>query len=190
MEKTTQASDRKIKNKATKWARIIHRDIGFLMVGVCLVYAISGILLNHMNGKDPAFHTIEATIQLTPNLNRDELMVAWNDKTGVPTLRKVLPLDEGHLRLMLEGGIGVYNIKRGIVDYEKYTKREFVYWINKLHYNKVKGWSIMGDFFAASLIFFAISGLVIVRGKNGIAGRGKWYLLVGILIPIIYVLLA
>jgi hypothetical protein len=30
-------------NKLTRWARVIHRDLGFLMVGVCLVY---GILLD------------------------------------------------------------------------------------------------------------------------------------------------
>ncbi|MBK5720973.1 PepSY-associated TM helix domain-containing protein [Dysgonomonas sp. Marseille-P4677] len=190
MDKITQPSKSRIRNKITKWARIIHRDLGFLMVGVCLVYAISGILLNHMNGKDPAFHTEEVTIQLSSGLNKEDLMVAWNDKKGLPVLRKVLPLDDEHLRLMLEGGVGVYNMDTGTIDYEKYTKREFVYWINKLHYNKVKGWSIMGDFFAASLIFFALSGLVMVRGKNGIMERGKWYLIVGLLIPVVYVIVA
>ena len=48
----------------------------------------------------------------------------------------------------------------------------------------------MGDFFAFSLVFFAISGLFMIKGKNGIAGRGKWYLLIGILIPIIYMILS
>lgn len=183
-------SNKKVKNKITKWARIIHRDLGFLMVGVCLVYAISGILLNHMDGKDPAFKTEEATIELASDLNREELAIAWNDRQNLPSLRKILSIDEDHLRLMLDGGVGVYNIKQGTVDYERHTKREFVYWINKLHYNKVKGWSIMGDFFAGSLIFFAISGLVMVRGKKGIAGRGKWYLIIGLLVPVIYVILA
>ncbi|MFV0312353.1 MAG: PepSY-associated TM helix domain-containing protein [Dysgonomonas sp.] len=190
MGKTMTPSDPKIKNKITKWARIIHRNLGFLMVGVCLVYAISGILLNHMDGKDPAFRTEEATIQLTTDLTREELAVAWDDKKDLPPLRKILPIDEEHLRLMLDGGVGVYNIKKGTIDYETYKKREFVYWINKLHYNKIKGWSIMGDFFAVSLIFFALSGLVMVRGKKGIAGRGKWYLILGLLIPVIYVILA
>jgi hypothetical protein len=48
----------------------------------------------------------------------------------------------------------------------------------------------MADFFAASLIFFAVSGLLIVRGKQGVSGRGKWFLLLGLLIPVVYVLLA
>lgn len=174
----------------SKWGRIIHRDLGFLMVGVCLIYAISGILLNHMDGKDPAFKTEEISLQFDPGLNKDELMVSWNDKKDLPELRKVMTIDEDNIRVMLDGGVGVYSRVDGKLDYEKYTKREFVYWINKLHYNKVKGWSVMADFFAASLIFFAVSGLVIVKGKKGVAGRGKWYLILGLLIPVVYVILS
>lgn len=174
----------------TRWARTIHRDLGFLMVGICFVYAISGILLNHMDGKDPAFRTEEKSLQFESGLTKDELLIRWNDTKNLPPIRKIMHIDEDHSRLLLEGGIGVYNSPTGKVDYEKHSKRQFVYWINKLHYNKVKGWSVMADIFAASLIFFAVSGLVIVKGKNGIGGRGKWYLLVGLLIPIIYIIVS
>ena len=55
----------KWRNKSLSyWFRVLHRDLGYLMVGVCLIYAVSGILLNHMNGKDPAFRTTEAAVQL------------------------------------------------------------------------------------------------------------------------------
>lgn len=185
-----KSSESNLKHKAIRWTRAIHRDLGYLMVGVCLVYAISGILLNHMNGKDPAFHTVEATVQLPAQLSAEELQTSWNSRQDLPGLRKVMAVDDEHLRLLLEGGIGVYSKVKGTVDYEKYTKRQFVYWINKLHYNNVKGWSVMGDLFAGSLIFFALSGLVLVRGKKGIAGRGKWYLAAGLLIPVVYVWLA
>ncbi|MDD4514680.1 PepSY-associated TM helix domain-containing protein [Massilibacteroides sp.] len=177
-------------NKVSKWLRILHRDLGFLMVGVCLVYAVSGILLNHMNGKDPAFKTIEAEIQAPAGLSNEELTQFWADRQDVPRLKRILPIDETFSRLMLVGGIGVYNSKTGAIDYEQHKKNALIYWINKLHYNQVKGWSIMADFFAVSLIFFAISGLFIVKGKKGLAGSGKWYLLIGLLIPILYVALA
>ena len=179
------------KNKPlTWWLRVIHRDLGFLMVGICLVYGISGMLLNHMNGKDPAFRTEEKQVQLPVSLSQQELMLTWNDRKDLPGLKKVLPVDDHHQRLMLEGGIGVYNSATGDVDYELHTKRQLVYWINKLHYNRLKGWSVMGDLFAVSLIFFALSGLFMVKGKKGIGGRGKWYLIVGICIPVAYILLA
>lgn len=176
------------RTKTSRWMRIIHRDLGFLMVGVCFVYGISGFLLNHMNGKDPAFDSKEESLTMEKGLTNEELSVVWADRK-LPELKKVVPIDETHTRLLLQGGIGVYNSATGIVDYEIHKKNEFVYWINKLHYNKVKGWSIMADIFAFSLLFFAISGLVIVKGKKGIGGSGKWYLIAGLLIPALYILL-
>lgn len=193
MAKVLMSLNKTNNSKARKsykyWLRVIHRDLGFLMVGVCLIYAISGILLNHMNGKDPAYKVESYSFDFGKNLTTDDVRVLWNDKKEMPKLNKVVPIDATHYRLLFSGGTGIYDTKIGSVDYEKYEKREFVYWINKLHYNKVKGWSFMGDFFAISLIFFAISGLVIVSKKNGIMGRGKYFLLVGLFIPILYIAL-
>jgi hypothetical protein len=91
---------------------------------------------------------------------------------------------------MLVGGVGVYNSKTGQIDYEMHKRNALIFWINKLHYNQVKGWSVMADLFAVSLIFFALSGLFIVKGKKGLTGSGKWYLIAGVLIPVLYVMLA
>ncbi len=176
------------KHSALRILRTVHRDLGYLMVGVSIVYGISGILLNHMNGKDPAYKTEIKSVQLEPQLNKDELSIRWKDHGDLPPIKKVLPIDQDHSRLMLDGGVGVYSIKTGLVDYEKFTQRKFVYWINRLHYNKVSGWHFMADFFAVSLLFFAISGLFMVKGKKGITGKGKWYLLAGLAIPVAYIL--
>jgi hypothetical protein len=175
--------------KITYWLRVIHRDLGFLVVGISLVYGISGILLNHMNGKDPAFRTEEGSLHLSPGLTREKLEETWNVRENLPALKKILRIDEAHFRLMLDGGVGVYNSVDGRLDYEKHRKKAFIYWIDRLHYNKVNYWSPVADFFAASLIFLALSGLFISKGKHGIAGSGKWYLLAGLLVPIVYILL-
>lgn len=174
----------------TRLLRVVHRDLGFLMVGVCLVYGISGMFLNHMNGKDPAFKTVEAQVELPTGMDVEELTGYWRDHSELPALKRVMSVDEHHHRVMLEGGIGVYNRSTGFTEYEMHTKRQLIYWVNKLHYNKVKGWSIMGDIFAVSLIFFALSGLLMVKGRNGIKGRGKWYLILGVLIPVIYIIIS
>lgn len=174
----------------TYWLRVIHRDLGFLMIGLCLVYGISGIMLNHMNGKDPAFHTEQQTVTLNAGLDAASLAQAWASDSSLPALKRVFQADGDNLRLIFEGGVGIYNIKTGNVDYERYTRRPFIYWVNRLHFNRLHGWSYAGDFFAVSLIFFAISGMLMVKGKNGLRGRGKWYLLVGILIPILYIIFA
>ena len=181
----------KLLNKSlTYWLRVVHRDLGYLMAGVCIIYATSGFLLNHMGGKDQAFKTVEATIPFEKNLDLASFETAWNAQADLPVLKKVMPVDDGHFRLMLEGGVGVYSTAEGVVDYETHKKRPVIYWFNRMHYNRIQGWNVMGDFFAFSLAFFAISGLFLVKGKNGLTGRGKWLLLIGILIPLAYVLLA
>jgi hypothetical protein len=175
--------------KFTRLLRIVHRDLGFAVVGVSLIYGISGIYLNHLDGKDPAYRTEERSLQLSVGLDEKQLSDVWNADAELPPLKRVFRIDEDHFRLMLDGGVAVYSSADGRADYERHTRREFVYWINRLHYNKVKGWSPVADFFAGSVLFLAVSGMFIVRGKSGLAGRGKWYLLAGLLVPVLYVLL-
>ena len=172
--------------KLTRILRVIHRDLGFLVVGITLVYAISGILLNHMDGKNPAFRTEKKTIQLPANLTDTELADVWKTDKELPPLKTIRSIDENQSRVFLEGGVGIYNASNGSFDYERKEKRALIYWINRLHYSKVKGWSPVADIFAGSLIALAITGLFMVKGKRGIAGSGKWYLLIGLLIPVIF----
>lgn len=175
-------------NRAVRWLRVVHRDLGYLMVGICLVYGISGMMLNHMNGRDPAYKSTYRAVELPAGLDDGALAEAWRGTEGLPVLKNTMPIDERHTRLMLDGGLGVYDSDTGTVDYELHRKRQLIYWVNKLHYNRINGWSIMADLFAVSLIFFALSGIFMLKGKNGLAGRGKWFLLAGLLIPVCYVL--
>ena len=172
--------------KITRLLRVIHRDLGYFLVGITLIYAISGILLNHLGSRDPAFKTEAQTVQLTANLSDTDLLTACQADSKLPVPEKILPINDSQWRLLFKGGIGVYDASTGTLSYELHKKRVLVYWINRLHYNKVKDWTPVADFFAGSLILLAISGLFIVKGKRGLSGSGKWYLIIGILIPILY----
>lgn len=178
-----------ISPKVRKWIRILHRDIGFVMVGLSLVYGISGILLNHMNGKDPSYKVKDISLTFAPGLTPGEFTQTWQSEPDRPKLNNIGEA-AGKYRLMLQGGIGEYDPQTGLVQYQTSRKKPVAYWVNRLHYNRVKGWSPMADIFAGSLIFLAISGLFMVKGKHGIAKRGKWYLLIGLLIPIFYIIFA
>lgn len=175
-------------NRVIKWLRVIHRDLGFLMVGVSIIYGVSGFIVNNMKDTDPAFKTIQESLVIEQNLMHSELPAHF-EECGLPTIKRVAQIDEEHSRVMLEGGVGVYNSATGELVYEQHKKRPVVYWFNRLHYNRVKGWNFMGNLFAVSLVFFALSGVFMVRGKVGVMGRGKWYLIIGLLIPLLYVLL-
>ena len=168
----------------------MHRDLGYLLTGFCLIYAISGFLLNHMDGNDPAYKTTNKQVVLNPGLSKSALMETWETNHNLPPLKRILNANEGFYRVLLDGGIGIYNINSGEVDYEIHQQRKLVYYLNKFHYNKVKGWTPIADFFAFSLIFLALSGLFIIAGKKGLTGRGKWLLLAGIAIPLLFVWLS
>lgn len=172
-----------------KWIRILHRDIGFVMVGLSLVYGISGILLNHMDHKDPSYKVENKSLTFTKGLTTEEFTQEWQAEPDRPGLNNIGET-AGKYRLMLQGGIGEYDPQTGVVQYQTSKRKPIAYWVNRLHYNRVKGWSLMADIFAGSLIFLAISGLFMVKGKHGITKKGKWYLIIGLLIPILYILLA
>ena len=172
--------------KIRRLLRIIHRDLGYFVVGITLVYGISGIILNHLGTSDPAFKTELKNIQFPAYLTETELSAAWQADKTLPPLKRVMRMDDNRSRVFLDGGIGIYQSSTGELNFEVHRKRVLVFWMNRLHYNKVKGWSPVADFFAGALIFLAISGLFMVKGKKGLAGSGKWYLLVGILIPLLY----
>lgn len=178
-----------ISSKVRKWIRILHRDIGFVMVGLSLVYGISGILLNHMNGGDPSYKIENKNLTFIEGLTPEEFKETWQSEPNRPKLNNVAET-AGKYRLLLQGGIGEYDPTTGLVEYRTSKRKPIAYWVNRLHYNRVKGWSLMADIFAGSLIFLAISGLFMVKGKYGITKRGKWYLLIGLLIPILYIILA
>ncbi|PID88035.1 MAG: peptidase [Bacteroidia bacterium] len=193
MEPLTKLPKKKKQNKKKRpfryWMRMLHRDLGFLAVGLCLVYGISGILLNHLGKSDPAFKKEEKSVQIPEMLQYQQLKDYWKKQKNFPKLKKILPVNSTKFQLLLQNGVGTYDQKSGQLEYETYRKRPLVYWLNRLHYNRLKGWSVTADLFAGILIFLAISGILLVKGKKGIAGRGKWLLLAGILIPIIYILL-
>lgn len=45
------------------------------------------------------------------------------------------------------------------------------------------------DIFAAMLILINITGLFILEGKHGIAGRGKWLIAAGFVPPLIAIII-
>ena len=77
------------------------------MVGLCLVYGVSGFLLNHMDGKDPAFKTTDTKVELKKGMDADEITAEWDADSDLPHLKKVLKIDDEHFRIMLEGGVGI-----------------------------------------------------------------------------------
>jgi uncharacterized protein len=61
--------------------------------------------------------------------------------------------------------------------------------VNALHLNQLKGlWTYVADAFAIALMVLATTGMTMMKGDQGLLGRGKWFVGAGLLIPIGFIL--
>ena len=58
------------------WLRALHRDIGYVAVGLTFVYALSGLAVNHIADWDPNFDNYEARHQVAVPLPEDDRAAA------------------------------------------------------------------------------------------------------------------
>ena len=66
-----------------QWNSVLHRDIGFLCIGLTLVYAISGVAVNHIGDWNPSYTVINQTFEV------GDLDPLW-DLIADPEIRVVL----------------------------------------------------------------------------------------------------
>jgi uncharacterized protein len=181
-------------NPIRKWSRIIHRDFGYFFFGATIIYALSGIALNHLKDWNPNYSVEQKEFNTDINLKKSE-----NIKENIFKLLDKIA-DKGdykshyypsqnEIKIFLQGGSSVVvDITTGIGHAEFLKRRPVFYQINYLHYNPKVWWTWFSDIFAGALIIIATTGLILIKGKKGITGRGAWLTALGIIIPIVFLL--
>lgn len=177
------------------WLRAIHRDFGYLAVGLTFIYALSGIAINHLGEWDPNFKSVvessqvdgpfsddpealEAKLVSHLGLEEDEVRAAFFDSDTVFELS----LSESTARL---------DTATGRLSVASKEPRFFLRVANWLHYNRGKSaWTYIADGYAIMLLYLAASGVFMLKGKKGVWGRGGILILIGAAVPIAYVQLA
>ncbi len=174
-----------------KWFRVIHRDFGYLFFGVTLIYAISGIAINHLDDWNPNYIITAEDIQTTLDHRSDkaDILEMLKQHDEYKNYKNHYFPSENGLKIFLKNGVVYVNLSSGKGLIEKNRRRSVFREMNYLHYNPIKYWTWFSDLYAAALIALAITGLFLVRGKKGITGRGAWLTVLGILIPLIYLLI-
>jgi len=77
----------------------------------------------------------------------------------------------------------------GLAELELLKKRPFLFQINKIHLAQTgRLWIWISDAMAIFMLFVAISGLFLLKGKYGITGRGLWLTALGVIIPLAIIL--
>lgn len=185
-------------SKAAKFRRLcmcLHRDLGFFFVGVILIYAISGIAMNHRDTFNVYYAADNVEITLPSNFPKDYKQVKRAD---VERLLDIANANggyskhfnsQGQLKILIKGGSSITaDLGSGKAVYEKVEERILLGNMAKLHYNPGGWWTVFSDIFAGALILITLSGMVVLKGKYGFFGRGGILILIGAAIPIIFIL--
>ena len=174
-----------------RWNRALHRDIGYLAAGLTIVYAISGLAINHMADWNPNYRLVQETREVGPlskDLPEDELARILLERLRVAERpRAAFQPDEETLEVFMKQGKYSVDLPTGKTVFEALRPRPVLMAFNRLHINAPKqAWTYIADLYAAGLLGLGITGLFILRGPNGIRGRGAWLTATGCAIPALY----
>jgi hypothetical protein len=169
----------------------LHREIGFLVVGLTIVYAVSGIAINHAHHWDANYARVAESLLIEPTgagptadvepvvldrlgLTRDQVKTTWRASPEV-------------LQVFVESGGYEVNLVTGQTVRRGVRARPLLFDLNFMHLNNGKGaWTVIADVYAGLLIVLALTGPLLVRGRKGLAGRGGVMMAVGIALPLVY----
>jgi len=171
-----------------KWFRIIHRELSYVFAGMLLVYAISGITLNHKATFNSNYRIECTELQLPADGTLDE----WLALCGMEgkEIQHYNP-DENTLKVFLKGNSTLtVDLTTHIGVLELVKKRPILGSLSKLHYNmQGKAWTWFSDIFAVCLILIVLTGIFMLKGKHGLWGIGGIEFAIGILIPLLFIML-
>ncbi len=181
-----------------KWRRtirVIHRDTGYVAAVLTIIYAISGIAVNHIDDWNPNYIVEKYAERIEPLpdtvLTKQQSLNYVLSQLGVlDSVKESFRPSPESIDIFFEGKTISANIKTGEVEIEEVSHRPLFKESNFLHLNTPKNlWTWIADIFAASLILLAVTGLFMNKGKHGFKGRGKWFALLGLAIPIIFLII-
>lgn len=176
-------------NRWRAWLRAIHRDCGYVAVGFTIIYALSGLALNHIRDWDPNFHSSERTLAIAPipddATDEDAVSrVAAAAGTGKPD--DVYRAGD-EVRLSYSDGTKVTAVGDQVTVQAR-SPRFLLRIANWLHEARgKKAWIYVADLYAVLLLYLAISGLFMIKGRLGLKWRGAILVVAGIAVPVIYV---
>ena len=181
-----------VKKRWRAWLRAIHRDFGYVAVGFTVIYALSGLAINHIKDWDPNFTSTEKTLTIAPipdDASDAEAVKRVTDATGTGTPDEIYRAGD-EVRLSYASGTQVTAIGE-TVTVQAREARFFLRVANWLHYNRgKKAWTYVADVYAIMLLYLAISGIFMIKGRLGLRWRGAILISAGIAVPLGYVILS
>lgn len=170
-----------------------HRDVGYFFAGLTVIYAVSGVAVNHIDDWNPNYVIRRDVLEVgaLPSGGAAELGAEVLARMGIPDEpRSVVRMGPGELKVFLEQRTLTVALPGGRV-VDEHARRRFAFFeVNYLHLNHGKGfWTWFADLYAVGLLVLACTGIFIINGRKGLGGRGRWLLAAGLAIPLAYLLI-
>jgi uncharacterized protein len=182
-----------IQKRWRAWLRAVHRDIGYLAIGFTVIYAVSGIAQNHIEDwGDVSYRTFETTRSIAP------IADAVADADAIATVAALVDFGTptatfragDEVRLEYANGSKVTAIGSQVTIQGR-ERRAFIGAANWLHTARNRqGWKYVADAYAVLLLYLAISGIFMIKGKLGLRWRGAVLISGGVAVPVAAVLLS
>lgn len=181
--------------KIRRLIRLVHRDIGYVTFALVIIYSVSGIAVNHVDDWNPNYIIEKDTLSL--NHDTDSTMVSeiivnkLVESVGIDdSIKSYFRSSPSSIDIFFENKTLSADYRREHIIIETVNSRTIFRETNFLHLNNPKKlWTWIADLFALGLIILAVTGIFMIKGKNGIKGRGKWLILIGIMIPVLFLII-
>ena len=168
-------------NRLRRWSRNVHRELSFFFSGMLLIYAVSGLVMNHRDTINPNYSVEQRRYVV------GEPLPAPLDEADNYT-KHYFP-ESDVLKVFLKGGSSLtVRLSDGEAFYEKLTRRPVLGAMTRLHYNPGRWWTWFSDLFAVGLVAIVASGLLLLKGPKGLRGRGGVELAAGIAVPLLFLI--
>ena len=127
----------KSQNKGTafrKWSRIIHRDLSFFFAGMILIYAISGIVMNHRDTRTE--YKITEDLSDKSKVNEKMILTLLEPLGEAGNFTKYYYPEPDLIKVFLKGGSSlVINTRTKDAVYEGVKRRPLISSMVQLHFN-------------------------------------------------------
>jgi hypothetical protein len=169
---------------------VLHRDIGYLAVGLTIVYGVSGLAVNHKANWNPSYRLQKSVQRIAPIESTDRATIVREALRklaigGEP--RNAFRPNPETLQLFFRERTYSIDLPTGNVIVVQAKPRPVLFEMNQLHLNAPKRlWTVVADVYALALIVLAITGMFVLKGKTGITGRGAWLTTAGVILPLVY----
>jgi hypothetical protein len=170
-----------------RWNTVLHRDLGYFCVALTVIYAVSGIAVNHMHDWNPNYkiERVERAFEPIPTSDKPTMVARAVARLDLPEPDQAYRPSPEVVQLFYDGWSVEVRAAEGVAVVERPRDRVLLRDFNFLHLNHPKGvWTLVADLYAGVLLLVAVTGVFVLRGKKGLAGRGKWFVLAGLAVPL------